>query len=636
LLNRRGLDVLFRAVQPAFLFVLAVLPLAAADHASSDLIQRAQELRLAQSPQWLALLHVRPNLWRRMQSEIDDARFFLSPNGRRHPDQELNATLRQLADPDVQCRFPARYSWLKEQLQFTSQEVPQAACPRFDAWRTQMNADSVSLIFAAAYLNNPASMYGHTFLRLNRPASDRTSSNHLLDYTVNFAADADTSNGILFAFYGLTGGFRGKFSTLPYYGKVQEYTNLESRDLWEYRLTLTPAQMKRLVEHLWEMGQASMAYFFFNKNCSYQLLPLLEAANPEWDLARHFILRAIPVDTTRVVLALPEVSAAVRRPSFRAEMLGRRARLSHAEIHLAEKLVQQPLAERPADLQSLSPERQSLILESAHDYWRVRHGFRRGQSAAVQEKEHQLLTWRSRATVSSGAIVSVTLPREVPPDRGHRTLRLSVGHAFSSRGSFQEIAIRPAMHDLDDRSEGFPPGSQLEFFHPKLRWDDKREKLFLEEFRLVSVYSLVGWDRWMRKPSWTVSTGMRTAHDLPRDPDHALYYGLTTGPGFSRELGWRSSRVYALLELDAGWGNTFEKNGRIGGGPAGGVTLDVMPSLRLRAEARYAHYAWGAEDSRVQLQVIPSWSITDRLDLRATLKRDNRYKEALISILLFL
>ena len=48
----------------------------------------------------------------------------------------------------------------------------------------------------------------------------------------------DTDNGLLFAVYGLIGRFPAGFSVMPYYLKVQEYTNMESRDLWEYRLRL--------------------------------------------------------------------------------------------------------------------------------------------------------------------------------------------------------------------------------------------------------------------------------------------------------------------------------------------------------------------------------------------------------------
>ena len=65
----------------------------------------------------------------------------------------------------------------------------------------------------------------------------------------------------------------------PFYLKTQGYSNLESRDLWDYDLDLTPAQIAFLLKHAWEMGSTYSDYYFFTKNCSYQLLTLLEAAD---------------------------------------------------------------------------------------------------------------------------------------------------------------------------------------------------------------------------------------------------------------------------------------------------------------------------------------------------------------------
>ena len=78
---------------------------------------------------------------------------------------------------------------------------------------------------------------------------------------------------------------------MPYYVKVQEYSNMESRDLWEYELTLSAAQVSRLVMHAWETRATHFDYYFFSRNCSYQLLALLEAADPDLHLIER--LRAI-------------------------------------------------------------------------------------------------------------------------------------------------------------------------------------------------------------------------------------------------------------------------------------------------------------------------------------------------------
>lgn len=44
---------------------------------------------------------------------------------------------------------------------------------------------------------------------------------------------------------------------MPYYRKVKEYGDFESRDLWEYELNLTPEETRFLVSHIWEMQHVS-------------------------------------------------------------------------------------------------------------------------------------------------------------------------------------------------------------------------------------------------------------------------------------------------------------------------------------------------------------------------------------------
>ena len=244
-----------------------------------------------------------------------------------------------------QCRFPARYAWLKRELGAPPDFVDQP-CPLLDTWRTGISAEAVTLVYATAYLNGPASMYGHTFLRLSRATGE---GNPLLDYAVNFAADADTKNGLLYAFLGLTGGFAGHFYVVPYYVKVQEYTNMESRDLWEYELSFTGEQVQRLVLHAWETRTTYFDYYFIDENCSYQLLTLLEAAEPSLHLIDRFGGRVVPADTVRAVLEQPGLIRRVAsRPSLVSTMTERKARLDGRELRSAEALAKAPVESHPA------------------------------------------------------------------------------------------------------------------------------------------------------------------------------------------------------------------------------------------------------------------------------------------------
>ena len=60
----------------------------------------------------------------------------------------------------------------------------------------------------------------------------------------------------------MLGGFRGVFSLLPFYYKVREYSDFESRDLWEYEFKFSEEESQFFVKHLWELGDTWFDYYY--------------------------------------------------------------------------------------------------------------------------------------------------------------------------------------------------------------------------------------------------------------------------------------------------------------------------------------------------------------------------------------
>src|SRR6266849_11074234 len=146
-----------------------------------ELIARSRELGLHQRREWQRLLHYTPNLVRPgVQSLADARRFFLAPDGKINPQSELEATLASFFSDvqetqdiqNPQCAFIARYSWLDSRLAFDPARMPKQPCKRFNEWREALNPQGVTLVFPAAYINSPASMYGHTLLRIDAKDQD--------------------------------------------------------------------------------------------------------------------------------------------------------------------------------------------------------------------------------------------------------------------------------------------------------------------------------------------------------------------------------------------------------------------------------------------------------------------------------
>jgi len=127
---------------------------------------KAKELHLADDRYWHLLLHMVNGV-----SEIDDPRFVFAKNCNENAQAELDATLdaffheTRFDDNASACLFPARKAWLKEKLSIT--DFPDVECRGYDDTIEKLSPTSATLVFPSAHINSPASMFGHTFLRIN-------------------------------------------------------------------------------------------------------------------------------------------------------------------------------------------------------------------------------------------------------------------------------------------------------------------------------------------------------------------------------------------------------------------------------------------------------------------------------------
>ncbi|MBW2219490.1 MAG: DUF4105 domain-containing protein, partial [Deltaproteobacteria bacterium] len=221
----------------------------------------AQEKSLYKDRYWHILLHYQDTMFG-IESQIDDQAFFLAPDGKTNPEAELEETIKLLFQPDNEaakkyvCRYNARLSWLKSALEIDPALYTERVCDEVE----QLTLKSASLIFPTYYMNNPASMFGHTLLIINTGYQNKR-----LFSAVNYAAKTETTSGLNFAVSGLFGFFKGYYSVMPYYKKIQEYSDINQRDIWEYSLNLTPDEIRRMVRHIKELDKIYTDYYFFDE-----------------------------------------------------------------------------------------------------------------------------------------------------------------------------------------------------------------------------------------------------------------------------------------------------------------------------------------------------------------------------------
>ena len=576
------------------------------------MLDRADAAGLATRRQWRALLHYRPaSNGEGAVSDADDPRFFLAPTGKSDPRAELDATLRAFFSADwvggdpqpAQCAFIARYRWLKAELNFDDRRLPPQPCQRFQQWFRELDAEAATLVFASAYLNNPASLFGHTLLRLDRRG--QTEQTRLLAYAINYAADDTNSHVLTYALDGIAGGFKGRFDIQPYYQLVRAYSDLESRDLWEYRLNLSRSQLQRLLEHVWELRGIEFDYYFFRENCAWQLLTLLEAAHPELRLSDEYRLWTLPADTIRLLARQPGlIGEATARPARGTRINRRYEALTAHERRLARRLRKETAVVADPDFARLPPERQALLLELALDERQHRRAgpIKLAQPVAPPDAlARRLLITRNRLTVAAAPVAIE--PYATRPETGHPSRRIGVGTGQRDGAAFVELNARASYHDLLEPDAGYTPNAQIELLNIAVRAYADRSGLTLDRLTLLDITSLPPVNALTPRPAWRIHAGWEA---FPRPDDlTSLAFTLSGGLGLAAETRWPWRTVwFALPSLEFDYDDALTDDHRAGPALTMGALLQPAASWKVLAGATWLNSRWGepGTTARVTLQ----------------------------------
>ncbi len=509
-----------------------------------DLNDQAQKKQLWTHQEWLKLIHYYPDSASPSGyfSQVDDKNFFLHKNGGSNPKSELFSTLKsffqtaQAGNKHAQCRFVARLAWLQKQLSFDKNQLPNVTCKDYGEWRDLVKADRVTLLFPAYHLNSPSSMYGHTLLRLDPAESEMNSD--WLSYAVNFGAEVNNDdNSLFYAFKGLTGGYPGFFIVMPYFKKIQEYNRIEKRDIWEYPLNLTPEEVEKLVLHLWELKEIKFDYYFFDENCSYRLLELLEVARPELNLTNEFVMTAIPVDTVRAVERAGLIESITYRPSQVTTLQHMIKAIPESNRGLIEQLSDNPDSSQKPPFTELTSKQQLPIVEAAYKYLSYQQT-NEARDPLRAKHAHQLLTLLNQYPIKESTPVPMPLHS---PENGHGSKRFSLAFGEKQNKRYGELSLRMSFHSLEENENGFLRGAQINMGNIKIR-SYENGSTQLQRFDLIDIFSLTPRTRFFKPLSWRIQTGLERQWV---DGKNRLATHVTGGAGITYPL-MKNGQTYAL------------------------------------------------------------------------------------------
>lgn len=531
----------------------------------------AQANEFAESPEWLALLHYQRQVGGSYQSTFDTPSFFLSPKGKHNPQAELEAAvaLFQSNDDARKCLFPARYQLLKNN-GIIDYEFPH--CVEYEQFKADLQPAGVTLLFTDAFMGNPSSLFGHTLVRIDTGRK----GTQLLAHGANYGAfTAGQENSVLYAVYGLTGGYYGGFTVKPYYDIINTYNNIENRDIWELNLDLSPEELDFFVAHLWEAGHAQSRYYFFTRNCSYLLMEMLDAVRPSLQLAQKFKVQAIPLDTVKAVERTPGVVKGIAyRPSRQAKIKHRYKKMSDKQ----KKAYMAAIDKQDYTLAGLDDSEKADVIETAYQFVQYQYVAKKLELGDYRKQSFQLLSERSKLK-TSGTISELSEGNS--PLQTHESMRTEVGAGIRNGKGFQEIAFRPAYHSLTDDNYGFLRGAEINFLNTVLRHYDNHNNYVLQKFDLVDIRSLAPVDEMFNPLSFRVSAAVNREMN-PRDGDEGYVFKVSGGGGATAAL-TEQIWAFSMVNAEVGYGGFLPHNQYGGMGVSGGLFAD-FERVRILAE----------------------------------------------------
>ncbi|MBX7232099.1 MAG: DUF4105 domain-containing protein [Bdellovibrionales bacterium] len=530
---------------------------------SSLQIPREQLDSFSHSPQWLRLFQYEKTFFGKWKSAIHSTQYFFSEKGFDDPGAEMQAALSAFSQTTTlygtqkqpaACVFPARKKILENLLKTS---FPSPSCPDLKQWQNTLEVKNVYLVFVGAYMGNPASLLGHSFLRLSKEkeSTEEKSGQDLLSYSVGFLAQSQSaSNKMMYMLKGLTGGFPGFYEIEPHYMKVGLYNNSESRDLWEIKVHLTQEQMDLLVLHLWELTfNAQFNYYFLDENCSFRLIKLLEAIQPEMNISSKLSQIVLPAETVREVMKFQSDPTTVfYRPSIKRKIQYKVDNLSPEQKKLFFKA--------KSSVKATEKLKESSTIDALLDFW-IYQNYQVQTHLEKAQKEIMTATYKQMAAneqTSKYSLLSNEALRQYfslkPPFLSHppRVFSASWNQSLNEKDntppSTQSLSFRWGAHPFWVSDLGRQDTSSVEYLGFDL--EHKNKDRYHWQFLLLQIQSIEDILSFDHSWSWQLNFSAKNSSwfstTLPAD-DTSIHIHSTVSGGLGTLL--PKGALYSLLQI---------------------------------------------------------------------------------------
>lgn len=448
---------------------------------------------LAKSSIWKKLLYFDK------KSEILTEEYFLSKKDNLTLENELIKTINSYElnntnnfnDSPV-CKFPARYYWLSKYIDFPNYSMINNKCKNLKKWSLLKDTQSISAILVSGYLGNPASTFGHSFLKIN--TKNKENINNLFDLSINYGALVPENENILkYIFKGITGGYEAGFSDKYFYTQDLVYSNTEFRDMWEYEINLSDEEKNFILLHLWEIIGKKFDYYFLDKNCGYRISQLLEVVIKEPILKNSDYWYA-PVETFH---QLEEINNKRRLdnklfknvnyiPSKQKKIYIHYQSLTSKEKTIVKKLKDEGFNLIKSEIKKLNPTTQINILDFLIDYFKYLE-IKDENNIDIIALKNKLLLLRLNLPIRKNKEIQVQ--NRVSPAKSNKPMILSLGAAYSKNKNFYS-QLGFSVFAIESIGKNHLNSDELIVLDTKLGIYNNKDYVFLDSFNLIKIKKL--------------------------------------------------------------------------------------------------------------------------------------------------
>jgi hypothetical protein len=557
----------------------------------NQLVSDSKRLVLYKHPRWEAILHVKhgkpisSNYGRYLSGDNFSAEY------------EMALTIKLIAnDSQTICTYPARISFLQEFLTINDQ-LDLTHCVDYQKYLKKVPVTDIYLVYASENVKSASSMLGHIMLRM-----DGINDEHLdVSHGITFFTELRGFNVPKILYDSLISGKKGFFQVAPYANFVDNYLNIEQRNVWEYKLSLSGIQKQLIRDIAWELGSADLSYFFDTYNCATVTQLLIASAVPDQIFDLQSLLT--PLDVVRFVEDNNLVEKTTLIPSDEWKLRALIDSLPKSVITRAKRAVHSA----NINFESTYSEKEKLLII---EFYKSYNEFALTSSLInnhrYKENNESIQTFASTLPDYQLEVGEYKQPTDASPD-GQGT----VGWRHEDDKDWLSIKLFPVASDQGDYKKHVFGETTLTLASLDIWYEPTSNNLKLNNFILYSMHSRIPFDSTFKSYSTGFQFGLERHHDVELNRNLSAF--VQGQLGLTYEL---TQDLGAYIETSLGIASDIDRT-YFYTSPQLGAYAYLIGNLKLRAQYSLSLNMQKADFNLRESSIFLDWKIKNDLYLSA-------------------